>query len=134
MNRLVAFARASLGTPLNAAVTLALVVLLVWALPPLWHWAFADATWTAPNRRACNPDSACWAFIRARFALFFYGPYPPDQRWRVDFSAVLLLAALLGALLSRRHRSAWLFALLVLVPVAEGREQDYVRIMPTSPP
>jgi general L-amino acid transport system permease protein len=120
MRRARALLRAMFGSKLNAAVSVALLLLLAWVLPPLWNWAFADATWTALNRRGCGPDGACWAFIRARFALFFYGPYPPDQRWRVDLAALLLLVALLGALFARRRRGMALLNLLVLVPIACG--------------
>jgi general L-amino acid transport system permease protein len=112
--------RALFGTPVNAATTLVIAGLLYWALPPLWHWAVEAATWTAPNRRACPDDGACWAFIRARLGLFFYGGYPSGERWRVDLAAVLLLGALLGSLFSRRHRGAWLALLLVGVPVASA--------------
>ena len=112
-----AFVRAMVGTPANALVTVLIVALLVWAVPPLWHWAVDAATWTAANRRACAPDGACWAFIRARLGLFFYGGFPQDERWRVDLAAVLLLVAFLGSLFSRRHRGVWLALLLVAVPL-----------------
>ncbi len=114
------FGRALFGSPLNAAVSVALLLLLALALPPLWYWAVSDATWTALDRRGCGPDGACWAFIRARFALFFYGPYPVAERWRVDLAAALLLLVLLGALVARRRRGAWLLALLLLVPLGCG--------------
>ncbi|MBV8915499.1 MAG: ABC transporter permease subunit, partial [Acetobacteraceae bacterium] len=112
--------RALLGTPANAAVTLLMIALLAWALPPLWHWGFDAATWTAESRRGCAVDGACWAFIRARLGLFFYGGFPLDERWRVNLAAMLLVAAFLGALFSRRHRGLWLGLLLVAVPLAAG--------------
>jgi len=120
MRRAGRIARAMFGTPVNAAVSLLMLGLLVWVVPPLWHWAFAGATWVAENRRACAPDGACWAFIRARLGLFFYGGYPPGERWRVDLAAALLVVAFLGALFSRRRRGAWLAILLVGVPVVAG--------------
>lgn len=111
--------RALFGTKSNAAISIILLALLAWLLPPLLGWAFGDATWTAANRRGCSPVGACWAFIRARLALFFYGPYPPPERWRVDLAAVLLVSALLAALFVRRRGLA-LFALLVVVPIVDG--------------
>ena len=120
MSRLIRFVRACVGTPLNAGITAGLVLLLAWALPPLVRWGLADATWSAIDRRGCGPDGACWAFIRARWALFFYGPYPVAERWRVDLAAFLLVAALLAALFVRRGRGWALFALLVGVPVVSG--------------
>jgi len=112
--------RALFGSKRNAVVSLLVLALLAWALPPLWRWMIADATWIAPNRRACGPDGACWAFIRARFALFFYGPYPAPERWRIDLAALLLVAALLAALFLRRQRALALLALLLGVPIADG--------------
>ena len=112
--------RALFGTPGNAAISLAMLALLAWALPPIWHWAVEAATWAAPNRRGCAPDGACWAFIRARIGLFFYGGFPADQRWRVDLAAVLLLAALIGCLFARSRRVLWFALLLGAVPVCAG--------------
>lgn len=111
--------RALFGTKINAALSIALLLLLAWVLPPLLGWAFGDATWTAVNRKGCVSDGACWAFVRARLALFFYGPYPAAERWRIDVAALLLLSALLAALFARR-RGVALIALLVVVPVADG--------------
>lgn len=112
--------RALFGSPARALVSVAVIALLVGAVPPLWRWGIELATWSAPNRRACAPDGACWAFIRARLPLFFYGGFPPEERWRVDVAAVVLLAALVGALFARRHRGIWLLALLGGVPVVAG--------------
>ena len=112
--------RALFGTPASALMTLVLAALLAWMLPPLFHWMIEAATWTAPNRRGCAADGACWAFIRARIGLFFYGGFPVDQRWRVDLAALVMLAVLLGTLFARRHRAAWLGALLFGVPPIAG--------------
>ena len=117
MRRALALLRAMVATPSNAAVSACLLLLLAWILPPLWQWAVQGATWTAPNRRACGPDGACWAFIRARFALFFYGPYPAAERWRVDLTAIVLASSLLMVLF-RRGRLGW--ALLAASPVVGG--------------
>ncbi len=108
------------GTVPNALVSILIFALLAWALPPLWHWGVDASTWTAANRRGCALDGACWAFIRARLGLFFYGGFPPGERWRVDLAGVLLILALLGALFARRHRAAWLFLLLLVLPLVAG--------------
>ena len=117
MRRIVAFFRAAMATPASAATSGALILLLAWALPPLWRWTLRDATWIGPDRRACAPDGACWAFIRARFALFFYGPYPPDERWRVDLAILALAAALLAIMIVRGRFGV---GMLVLAPVVSG--------------
>ncbi|GAC1344519.1 MAG: amino acid ABC transporter permease [Acetobacteraceae bacterium] len=117
---LAVWGRALFGSPGNALVSVVMLALVVLAAPPLWHWLIEAATWVAPNRRGCAADGACWAFIRARLGLFFYGGFPPDQRWRVDLAAGLMMAALLGALFARRRRGVWLAVLLGGVPVVGG--------------
>ncbi len=97
------FLRALVGTRLNLALTVVMLALLAWVVPPLYGWLLGHAVWEAPNRAGCAAagSGACWAFIRARFALFFYGIYPEPERWRVDLGFVLLLAAGLVALRGR---------------------------------
>ena len=118
MTKLVRFARNCVGTPGNAVVTIVLLAALAWLVPPLWRWGVADATWTAADRHGCGPDGACWAFIRARTALFFYGPYPPAERWRADLATTLLAIALAASLFLRRGRGWALVALVLAVPIA----------------
>lgn len=114
--------RALFGTRLNAVVTLLMLVAFALALPPLVRWLFSEAVWQAENRTACTAagSGACWAFIRARFALFFYGLYPEPERWRADLGLLLLVAVGAGALFARRGRGWWLAALVTLVPLAGG--------------
>ena len=107
------------GVASNAAVTVLLVGLGLWVATRLWRWGVWTATWAAANRRGCAPDGACWAFIRARLPLFFYGGFPPAERWRVDVAAVLLVAAIVGCLFGRR-RGLWLAVLLLGLPPVCG--------------
>lgn len=115
-----ALARALFGTLQSAALTVAITMLLAWALPPLWRWGITGATWVASSRRGCVPDGACWAFIKARLGLFFYGGYPIEQQWRANLAIALMLAALLGCLFARRHRALWFVLLLGVIPATAG--------------
>lgn len=114
--------RALFGSKLNAVITLLMMALFVLTLPPLFRWAFGHAVWEAANRTACiaADSGACWAFIKARLALFFYGPYPAGERWRVHLGLGLLAVVGAGALFSRRRRGWWLLTLMTLVPVANA--------------
>ncbi len=92
------------SSPLNTILTL-LAILLLWkSLPPLFEWAFVNSVSTAESREQCwnqmsSPGSgACWAFIKDRVALFTYGFYPPELRWRVNISFVLLALAVVPVL------------------------------------
>lgn len=112
--------RTLFGTPVTATLTVVITAALGATLPPLWRWGVAGATWIASNRTGCAPDGACWAFIRARLGLFLYGGYPPAEQWRVDLSAGLLIAALLGCLFARHYRALSFVLLLGVVPVVAG--------------
>jgi general L-amino acid transport system permease protein len=93
-----ALVHALFGTPLDAAVTLAVAALLVWAAVPLLRWLVLDATFVGRTREDCTGTGACWVFVRARFGQFMYGFYPVAERWRVDAAGVglVLTTALLA--------------------------------------
>ena len=114
-----ALLRTLFGTPGTATLTVAILALLSWAVPPLWRWGVTGATWVAASRVGCPTGGACWAFIKARLGLFLYGGYPAGEQWRVDLAAALVTAALLGCLFARRRRAAW-FVLLGVAPVIAG--------------
>ena len=113
--------RALFGSRGNTVVTLLMVALFLWVVPGLLRWAFGHAVWEAVNRAQCvaTDSGACWAFIKARFALFFYGTYPEEERWRVHLGVALLVVIATGTLFSQRRRGWWLLALMVVVPVAD---------------
>jgi general L-amino acid transport system permease protein len=113
-------AKALFGTRLNAFLTLVMLGLFWLVVPPFVEWALVRATWDGLSRKACSPDGACWAFVHARFALFIYGRYPLEERWRVDLvlAAVAILAV--GALFAPRRRGWCLALLLTVVPVVGG--------------
>jgi general L-amino acid transport system permease protein len=66
------------GSPVDAAITLVLVGLLLGAISALWHWAVAQAQ---------------WAVIQVNSSLFMVGRYPLDQQWRLWLLTVLLALA-----------------------------------------
>ena len=93
-----------LSSPLNVALTLLSIWFLWTILPPSIHWLFTGAIWTAVDRKECwalmdaPRDAACWAFIRGSFELFVYGWYPEPERWRVNLTFILFIAAIVGGL------------------------------------
>jgi general L-amino acid transport system permease protein len=84
------------GGMFNTVMTLALLLLLAWLVPPLIRFLFIDAVWSGADREACiiTPErpvvGACWAFVRDRAAFFTYGSYPIPERWRVNLFFALL--------------------------------------------
>ena len=119
-DRLRTLAKGLFGTPVNALLTLALLGLAAWLLPPLWRWAIGFATWAGPNRTACGANGACWAFVAARFKLFMVGRYPLDQVWRPALALVVLLGLVAVALSGRRGSGTALALLVAAFPPAAG--------------
>ncbi len=86
------------SSPLNTALTLICLYVVVTSVPDLVRFYFIDAVWSGTNRDACladkvgRPVGACWAYVADRFQYFIYGSYPVSQRWRVNI--VFLMFAL----------------------------------------
>ncbi len=101
------------ATPLVAVTNLAVLLLVLLALPPILDWAVFSAVWSADDMHGCPPGSgACWAFVGAKARLILFGPYPYDQQWR-EAVATILLVALVVLSLDPRFWQRWL-------PVAWG--------------
>lgn len=93
-----------LATPKDVVLTVLAIALLAWAIPHLVDWLFVNAVWSGTDRTFCatavqggtQPDgwnSACWAFVRAKFFIFMFGLYPPGEYWRPILVAVLAIIA-----------------------------------------
>lgn len=107
------------SSPTNTLLTLASLYLLWLMIPPVIRWAFIDAQFTGTTREACaDATGACWTFINARIGQILYGFYPPEYRWRIDLSLVILLIAL-APLFIRRFDPKFLYAigLVVIYPI-----------------
>jgi len=95
-----------LSSTTNIVVTVVTIYMLYVILPPLFEWFFFDAIFSADSRDDCralakaadHEMGACWAFIGKRFQLFVYGFYPPEARWRVNLSFIMMLAAFVPVL------------------------------------
>lgn len=129
--------KALFGTPLNAALTLLIGALLVWALPPLLRWAVIDAVWTDPDPESCRrATGACWNFVWAKLGQLLFGIYPHDQRWRPGLACVLILALLAWSVRPASWRPAlgwtWLLALAAVFWLMGGGSGPGLVPVPTS--
>jgi len=112
----------------NGVLTVLVIALIAWVIPPLIKFLVIDAVWSGTDREAClatpaRPEvGACWAFVREWFSFFIYGPYPVAQRWRVDVFFGLLafgIGWLLWLDAPRRDLGAlFFFVVLPIVSVA----------------
>ncbi len=121
-----AWIRTNLFTgPLNTALTILLVLLAFWTVPPIIRFLFIDAVWSGADRASCiytaerTAVGACWAFVRDRAAFFTYGFYPIAERWRVDVFFVLLAIGVVWLLNLRAPRrdlaAIYAFAVLPII-------------------
>jgi general L-amino acid transport system permease protein len=111
----IAWARANLFSSVaSSLVTIALIALTLWLLPPLIGWATWQAIWSAPDGALCraNQDGACWAFIAQKSSYLLFGSYPESEHWRVTLAEALgavLIGWLLWAGAPRKGLAAVLF-------------------------
>lgn len=95
-----------------------LTVLGVWILwvvvPPFVTWAFLEANWTGTTREACTGEGACWVFIKEWIGQFIYGRYPIEERWRVNFGAVILVLSVATLVIPRFPYKLWTSVFLLL--------------------
>jgi len=114
-----------LSTPFNIGLTIAIVLLLGWAIPELVKFLLIDAVWTGTDRNACleyvqhREIGACWPFVWERLPYFIYGSYPISERWRVDvFFGMLTIGIVWLLWLNAPRRDLAAIYFFAILPVA----------------
>lgn len=79
----------------NGITTVVLVAAIAWILSWFLEWAVFTANFTASQGSECRGYGACWALIREKLRLIFFGTFPYDQQWRPLFAVVAMLAMLI---------------------------------------
>ena len=113
------------ATPFDTVLTIVMLLLIAWAIPPVIDFLIVDAVWSGSDREAClatpqHPEvGACWAFVRNRFAYFVYGSYPLAERWRVDIFFAMLAVGIVWMLkLDAPRRDIGAIYFFVVLPIA----------------
>jgi general L-amino acid transport system permease protein len=113
------------SSPLNIALTVLSVLLVVWVTPPLVKFLIIDAVWDGASRIDCLPRpehpevGACWAFVIDRINFFTYGFYPIEERWRVNvFFVLLALGVGWMAWLDAPRRDIGALYFFIVMPIA----------------
>jgi general L-amino acid transport system permease protein len=76
---------------LTATVTaLAVLLAVAWFVV---RWALVDATWSAASASECADRGACWAVLKARYRVIFFGLYPVEEQWRAAAASTLVVLA-----------------------------------------
>ena len=102
----------------NAALSVSIILLIMFALPPLLDWFIFDANIAGDTKEACTGGGACWVYIKVWFNRFMYGMYPNSEQWRINvtFIAVLLFMAV-GFFAPSRLRNYLSFYYTILLPI-----------------
>ena len=79
----------------NGITTVVLVAAIGWIASWFLEWAVFTANFTASSGAECRGYGACWALIREKLRLIFFGTFPYDQQWRPLLAVVAMLAMLL---------------------------------------
>jgi general L-amino acid transport system permease protein len=105
------------SSALNASITIALALALVWIVPKIVYWGLLNAVFR-PDPELCRATKgACWGFIVEKFRLMTFATYPFEQHWR----PLAMMAIMLGLVAATMRltwwgRPLWL-AWLIGVPV-----------------
>jgi general L-amino acid transport system permease protein len=78
----------------NSILTIITLYVIYITVSGIYIWGIADATFVADNRRECYNNSltgACWAGVIDWFDNIFYGRYPREEIWRINFGGLLLV-------------------------------------------
>jgi general L-amino acid transport system permease protein len=94
----------------NGITTVVLIVAIGWILSWFLNWAVFTANFSASTGSECRGGGACWALIREKYRLIFFGTYPFEQQWRPLFAIVAMLAMLVLS----ADRRVWNWRLAVI--------------------
>jgi len=102
----------------NAVLSTCIILLVIFALPPLLNWFIFDANIAGNTKEACTGGGACWVYIKVWFNRFMYGMYPNAEQWRINvtFIAVLVFMSA-GFFVPNRLRNYLSFYYTILLPI-----------------
>jgi general L-amino acid transport system permease protein len=104
-----------LSSTTNIVITVLTIYFLYLLIPSAISWIFINSVWDAGSRDECRAimdadggaRGACWAFISHRFQILIYGFYPEPERWRVNLSFIMMMAAIVPILFDNIPNRKW---------------------------
>ena len=103
---------------LNAALSLFIIFLLIFSIPPLLNWFIFDANISGNTKEACTGSGACWVYIKVWFNRFMYGMYPNAEQWRINLSFTIVLAfAGIGFFMTEKYRKYLTLYYTIFLPI-----------------
>ena len=102
----------------NAVLSTSIILLVIFALPPLLNWLIFDANIAGDSKEACTGGGACWVYIKVWFNRFMYGMYPNAEQWRINVTFIAVLAFIAaGFFVPARFRNYLSFYYTILLPI-----------------
>ena len=102
----------------NAALSLFIIFLLVFCIPPLLNWFIFDANISGNTKADCTGNGACWVYIKVWFNRFMYGMYPNAEQWRINLSFAIVLAfAATGFFMPIKYRKYLTLYYTIFLPI-----------------
>jgi len=102
----------------NAALSVSIVLLIIFALPPLLNWFIFDANIAGDTKEACTGGGACWVYIKVWFNRFMYGMYPNAEQWRINVTFVVVLTFMVaGFFVPTKFKNYLSFYYAILLPI-----------------
>jgi len=90
--------REAFATPLQSALSVAVIGITLWIIWNVLNWAFFQAVWGAENVATCPEASgACWSVVDARHRLILFGLYPYDEHWRSTLACVAIVVTVVAS-------------------------------------
>ncbi len=99
----------------NSLLTIFGLYLLYILIPPLVNWIFLDANFVGSTRDDCTKEGACWIFIQQNIKLIFYGLYPTEELWRINFVYLILLVSGVYLLIPNLKHKGWVGGFLLII-------------------
>ena len=99
----------------NSLLTIFGLYLLYILIPPLVNWIFLDANFVGMTRDDCTNEGACWIFIQQNIKLIFYGLYPTEELWRINFVYLILFISGVYLLIPNLEHKGWVGAFLLII-------------------
>ncbi|MBM3484162.1 MAG: amino acid ABC transporter permease [Alphaproteobacteria bacterium] len=129
--------RTLFGSTLNSAITVMVILALVWLVPKIVNWAILDATWTGVAADCRKASGACWAFIAEKARVMVFGVYPGEELWRPTLMMLLFIGMVGVSMFKRLWRRELIWAWIALVPVLlllmDGRILFLIPVLPVVP-
>lgn len=84
-------------TPMNAAISLAGMGVLLYLGFHALDWAVLKAVWVSPDGTSAvcrDIAGACWAVIQQRWRIIIFGLFPYDEQWRSMLACLVMIATI----------------------------------------